>query len=151
MHLKLNDYVYFGDWASPFENIGVKTVINVASNLRSRYYKSLSSLPSTTLYFRLAKGDREDVDRKYLRCLEAIVSHAADMNMLPLLTHCKFGGHRGPTSAIAAAYFLSNGSLFELKNIHDQMLELRPGLINGRNYYRSTMKLLYEMAEENEK
>ncbi len=149
MFKQLTPQVYFGDRTSPFETLDkVQCVINVAHHLRPEYFAALKLLPYTTLYLRLAKKDREDVDLKYLLALRYFVGYARDTNKLPLLTHCRMGGHRGPSSAIAAAFFLSDMTPATLEKIHSDTLLLVPGLIRGRNYYKSTMELLRNMAKE---
>ncbi len=152
MICKLTDQVWFGNWEAPFECIGeVGTIINVAHHFnpgrgRNAYFAKLESLPWDVYYTRLALKDRHDVTPVYCDALRSVVLHARDLGKLPILTHCQMGGHRGPSSGIAAAYFLSDGKPDTLKALHDRTIELCPGLLRGRNYYRTLMHLLSKAA-----
>lgn len=145
MFKQLTEQVYFGNWESPQELAGkVKTVINVAHNFsnrrgRNRYWADLESMPWETFYVRLAKKDRQDCDQHYFITLSTVVILAQNNGKLPILCHCQMGGHRGPSSAIAAAFVLAGGR--GLDELHARAIELCPGLARGRNYYRSLMEL----------
>lgn len=149
---KLTDQVWFGNWSAPFECIGqVGSIINVAHNFSERrgrhvYWQRLREIPHTTMYFRLARKDRENVDDKYLFQLECILDAVENAGKLPLLTHCQLGGHRGPTSAIMSAWYLGNLKRELLVELQERALTLVPGLARGRNYYQSAMRLMMEQS-----
>jgi len=144
MFKKLTDDVYFGDCQSPFEFREAKCIINVAHRLKPPYFEQLGTLPHTTLYVRHALKDRDNVTMPYLLTLKEIVECARAMGKLPILTHCRMGGHRGPTAALAAAFFLSNKPL---SCLHSELLELVPGLKRGRNYYQSMLSRLEWLSQ----
>lgn len=153
MIYKLTDKVWWGNWEGPFECIGqVQTIINVAHHFsprrgRSKYWAMLEKIPHEVFYVRLAKKDRQDIDREYFRAFRNVVFHARDMGKLPILTHCQMGGHRGPTSAIVAAWLLDGGTAEVLDRLHKRALELFPKLANGSNYYHSSMQMCRENCE----
>jgi hypothetical protein len=139
MFKRLTDEVWYGNAESPFETIGqVKAILNVAHRFRSGYFERLGTIPYEVMYVRLAKKDREDVDQPYLSALAWLAKYVKDTMKLPILCHCRMGGHRGPSSALAIAYFLSGN----LEALHERLLVLSPGLVRGRNYYRSILELL---------
>jgi hypothetical protein len=149
---KLTEQVWFGNWEAPFECIGkVGTIINIAHHFSPRhgrdvYWSKLKELPHHVLYFRLSKKDREDVDAHYMSALCQVVHIAFQSKKLPILTHCQLGGHRGPTSAIIAAWELAGRGMNDLQKLHARALQLVPGLARGRNYYHSSMDIMGEWS-----
>ena len=145
MIYKLTDKVWWGNWQAPVECVGqVGTIINVAHSFSARrgrnlYWANLEKVRWDVLYFRLAKKDRQDIDAKYAAALAKAVDAAMLLDKLPILTHCQMGGHRGPTSAIFAAWHLSGRTHDALDRLHARALELFPKLANGSNYYKSTL------------
>ena len=146
MYHKLTDKVWFGNWESVVECAGeAQCIINVAHNFserrgRNAYWQRLEAMPYTTLYYRIAKKDCEDVDDNYMLALTAAVDIAAHANKFPILTHCQMGGHRGPSAAIFVAWHLGGCTQAVLSLAHNRALQLHPGLAKGRNYYRSLLR-----------
>ena len=153
MFKQLTEHVYFGNWEAPRELAGkVRSVINVAHSFsrrkgRNKYWADLESVPWEVFYVRLAKKDRQDCDQKYFAAFAYSVRIAESLGKLPLLCHCQMGGHRGPTSAIAAAFILGGCKAGSLEPIHARMIALQPGLLRGHNYYHSMMRLCRENSQ----
>ena len=153
---KLTDQVWFGNWQAPQECLGeVGTIINVAHNFskrrgRSGYWADLRNIPHEVFYVRLALKDRQDVSHEYLTAFFRAVDSAVTLGKLPILTHCQMGGHRGPTSALLAAWHLAGRSKWSLENLHDDLVELSPGIVNGRNYYQSSLAYMHKNCVPNE-
>lgn len=142
---KLTEQVWWGNWQAPTECIGkIGCIINVAHSFsrrrgRNLYWANLERVQWEVLYFRFAKKDRQDIDDNYAAAVASAVDTAKLLGKFPILTHCQMGGHRGPTSAIFAAWHLAGRSRLALDSLHARALELFPRLANGSNYYKSTL------------
>lgn len=109
MIVKLTDKIWWGDKPSVQESLGeVQSVLNVAHKIRRPYWGDLKNLDWEVWYFRLACPDRVEPDQNYLRALFSVLTAIGDAGKFPLLCHCRAGGHRGPTAAIFAAWFLDS-------------------------------------------
>ena len=88
---------------------------------------------------RLACPDRVVPDHNYLKALENILKSIKEANKFPLLCHCRAGGHRGPTAAFFAAYFLDKER--RLEYWLDVMDRLKPGFSSFHRHriYRQTV------------
>ena len=142
MYKKLTGQVWWGDWQAPFETKGqVGAIINVAhafSKRRGRniYWQRLEEISHNTIYFRIARRDREDVDDLYADALAGAIDVCRGYGKMPILTHCQMGGHRGPSSALFTAWHLAGRTGFEA--LHQQLLALHPRLATrGVNYYKT--------------
>lgn len=105
---KLSDYVWWGDKPSVQESLGrFKSVINVAHSIRRPYWQNLNNLHWQVWYFRLASPDREPLPESHMDGLISVLEAIRVGGKLPLLCHCKMGGHRGPSTALLAHWHLS--------------------------------------------
>lgn len=150
MIIAISKDIYFGNWESPLELPGVRSIINVAHSFSARrgrnlYWANLERVPWTTLYFRFARKDGQAVDDTYMACLTSAVMSIAASNAFPLLTHCQMGGHRGPTAAMFAFWCLNGQSKDALQEGFNRIKSVRPGFGEGRNkdYHES----LYQWCE----
>jgi len=148
---KLTEEVWYGNADAPFETIGqVGCIINVAHNVPRNYCRRLTHIPYDTMYLRLAKKDADYVDSVYLMTLAQLAESARWMKRMPILTHCRMGKHRGPTSALAVAFFLSDKKRATFEALHAKLLTQRPGLRNakapGAMYYVTTVELLRSLC-----
>lgn len=126
MIVQVTPKIWYGDKPSVSESLGkVKSIINVAHAIRKPYWKDLGKLDWEVWYFRLACPDRRSADAYYIEALENILISINRANKFPLLCHCRAGGHRGPTAAFFAAYFLDGSH--RLQYWLDIMDKLRPG------------------------
>jgi len=140
MIVKVTPDIWYGDKPSVVESLGeVKSIINVAHAIRKPYWKDLGKLNWETWYFRLACPDRIAVDANYMKAMENVLDAIKGANKFPLLCHCRAGGHRGPTAAFFAAYFLDGSK--RLQYWLDLMDELRPGFTSFHKHriYRQTV------------
>jgi len=141
---KLTDRVWFGDARAPMEaGNQVCAVLNVAHVIRRKWDYDLNAIPHGVAYFRLASPDREPLTLRYLERFLAVVRLLENLNRetkLPVLTHCQFGGHRGPASAIATAFLFEDNSLSNLKRLDARAFEMtgkRPITDGHRGRYYS--------------
>jgi len=147
MIVKLTGNIWFGDWKSPSEiPRKVKTIICVAHKFNIHgadvYWPEIMRNLSWKIdYHRLALRDKDAVDEAYLQRLARIVNHSR----LSILCHCQMGGHRGPASAMIAAWILNDGK--DIDRINERLIELSPGLIKAREngYYNSAVQLLKQI------
>ena len=103
LFVEFTDRVWFGDMPSVQEcGAQVKSVINVAHNIKRSYWGNVGRLPWDVWYFRLASPDRESLSEEYIQALEWVIRSIDKANKFPLLCHCRMGGHRGPTTALFA-------------------------------------------------
>lgn len=138
---QLTEQVWYGNWEAPFECFP-GAIINVAHNFSARrgrdaYWQRLASLDYRCLYFRLARKDREDVDDRYMQLLTAAVDAVRAAQAFPLVCHCQLGGHRGPSSALFAAWHLGGRPRRVFEELRSRLIELTPGILRGRNYWQS--------------
>ena len=132
MFHKLTSEVWFGDKPSVTETLGrVRSVINVAHSIRQPYWTDLIRLPYDVFYFRLAKKDREHFDDTHFAALTKVLDAILIAGKIPLLCHCRLGGHRGPSTALFAAWHFAGRHQTDLDFLHSRMVGLVPGLING--------------------
>ncbi len=140
---KLSDRVWFGDKPSPVEAIplGVKAIVCVAHSLRRPYWEDLGRLPWNVWYFRMAMPDLQAPDEGYIEALEEVISRCGNAGKLPILCHCRAGGHRGPTAAVFAEWVLSGRVKQVLFDALRRAGELRPSYAkdNENRVYKSRM------------
>lgn len=137
---KLTDKVWFGDANAPKEaGDSVKAIINVAHVIRGpRFCSDINAISRHAVYFRLPKKDREQWDGNYFEALLDIMELVATREWFPVLTHCQFGGHRGPSAGICMAWALSDRKLSTLNSLHDETWRLTgrsPATHGGRGLY----------------
>ncbi len=142
MYKKLTDDIWFGDKASVEETLGeVKSIINVAHSLRRPYWKDLQHLHWDVWYYRLALPDRVAADTNYMHAFQNILRGIKQANKFPLLCHCRAGGHRGPTAALFAAWYINGrrdlGGWIEKIKVFNPKFDAFP---NRRVYRQSILR-----------
>jgi len=138
MIVKFTDRIWFGDKPSIEEGRNeIKSVINVAHNLKQPYWNNVGKLPWDVWYFRLASPDRAELPYNYITALAGVVNGIAAGAKFPLLCHCRMGGHRGPTAALFASWVLDSSRSVE--HWIEKMQKYEPGFLEKpeRRVYRS--------------
>lgn len=149
MIVKITPDIWFGNKPSVVESLGeVKSIINVAHRIRRPYWDDLKKLDWRVWYFRLASPDREVLDPEYMIAMENILVSIKNANKFPLLCHCLMGGHRGPTAAFFAAFFLDGCN--RLDYWLSVMEEKRPGF-NKPHRHRVYRKCVVDYCVAREK
>lgn len=150
MHKELTPEVWFGDKPSVAETNGeVKAIINVAHSIKHPYWRDVGRLPWDVWYFRIAKPDGKEADLGYLRLLSSVVDEIKATDMLPVLVHCRAGGHRGPCGALFVAWHLAGRQGFDA--LYDTVLGLVPSLRGfNRAYHKSIVRYCRECEDQYE-
>lgn len=145
MIVKFTPKIWYGDKPSVVESLGeVKSIINVAHSIRRPYWKDLGKLDWDVWYFRLAGPDREPLDYEYLHTMRTVVLAIGFAEKFPLLCHCRAGGHRGPTAAFFAAFFLDGAKRFDYwLNRMDELKSTFSEPHRHRVYRRDVLKYCY--------
>lgn len=126
MIVQVSSNVFYGDKPSVVEGLDkFKAVLNVAHSIRRPYWEDLGKLPWEVWYLRLALPDREPADLGYILAMENFLDSLETSDKFPLLCHCRAGGHRGPTAAFFAAWYLDGKHRCEFWE--DKMRDLIPG------------------------
>jgi len=143
MIVELTPDIWYGDKPSVMESVGrdrpARSIINVAHSIRRPYWKDLGKLDWETWYFRLSCPDRVAVTDSYMRSMERVLDSIQDADKFPILCHCRAGGHRGPTAAFFAAFYLDGAKRFDYWI--EKMVKLKPEFNTYHRYriYRQTV------------
>ena len=142
---KLTHDVWFGNADAPFEAMQMKprpnAILNVAHHFRDRfnYFERMREVPHDVFYMRLALRDREPTTDTYMAAMTSFVDHAVRLGKLPILTHCQMGGHRGPSSAIFAAWHLAHRPKGLIEQMNARVIEFVPKYAPGNKYRQSLL------------
>ena len=151
MIIKFTEDIWFGDKPSIAEGRDeIKSVVNVAHNLRQPYWNNVGKLPWDVWYFRLASPDREHLTKEYIDALGEIIYGIRNANKFPLLCHCRMGGHRGPTTAMYAAWCIGGGDEQGINYWIEVMQEYEPGFLekpSRRVFRQDIIKYCREMEK----
>lgn len=144
---QVSDKVWFGDKPSPWEGEW-GSIINAAHSLRRPYWSDLGKLPHQTWYFRLALPDAEHASLSHIRMLELTLDGIQGAGKLPLLCHCRMGGHRGPMTAMFSHWHWAGRTRAAFAWANERVFGLVPGL--ARHTFRRGYKtsLLAYMERE---
>ena len=151
MICKLNDLIWFGDKASVRGSIGqVGSIVNAASTIRRPYWDWVGKLDWEVLYFHLGWPDRTPVTLEYARALDSVIEAVLRSSKFPLLCHCRMGGHRGPTTAMYAAWCIGGGDEQGINYWIEVMQEYEPGFLekpSRRVFRQDIIKYCREMEK----
>lgn len=145
---KLSELVWYGDKPSVGESLGqVKSVINVAHRIRKPYWADLGKLDWTVWYFRLALPDANEATDDYLISLSYVVNAISTGQKLPVLCHCRMGGHRGPTAALFVHWHLQGRTKIAFDEGYERLVQFRSKYAvdsDRRIYRRSVLRYCVE-------
>jgi len=143
---QLSNLVCFGDCGAIKDAHSFRSIINVAHNCRRHYWKDLPHIPWEIWTFRLALPDAYEVDDSYILAFVSILDAIKQADKLPLLCHCRMGGHRGPTAAIFASWHYGGRKTKNLVNYIAEVQTVKSGYVEKKRlgYRRSMLKYCFE-------
>lgn len=149
MILPLSEKIWWGDRHAILEGSNqIKSVLNVAQNLRDNYWIRISAIPQTIPYFRLSKHDDDIVDEIHIKNIDSILDMIERNNWYPTLVHCLAGCHRSMTTAVYAQWRLQGRQGVDGLLARVDQLLLNPG--HGE-YYKTFMAYIRDEEQKNEK
>jgi len=143
---QLSDLVCFGDCGAIKDAHNFRSIINLAHNCTRDYWKNVRYIPWETWTFRLASPDPIEVNEQYIDSFVAILDSIKRADKLPLLCHCRMGGHRGPTAAIFASWHYEGRKTKDLVDYIAAVQTVKPRYVEKRRlgYRRSMLKYCFE-------
>lgn len=147
-HWQLTEDVYWGDVDSLRERgsrMGSVVCVTDNHDLMEKDGYDVLHLPPPVPYFRVARGDHEEIDNEYMFLLDGVLDLIIEAELFPVLVHCYAGMHRSPAVAIYLAHKMqSEQSLESLEKLREKARRQRDGIREDWTFHKSLMERLTE-------